>query len=138
MTWLTTWEEARRHKWRARVALFVSYWVLSMGCALFVLGSALDGVLVSVAFATVVALLTTLTLEPVLRQETVGPASGLSGKARVIGGVAGGLVFALGTRVVFGLGARVVGDATAGLIGVGFVIVGVTAVMAVMVWAADR
>ena len=131
MNWLTpwlppSWDEARRHKRGTRVALFVSYWVLSIGCALFVLGSALNDVLVSVAFATVVALLATLAVEPLLRQEPVGWATRMSGTARAIGGVAGLLVFVLSTRVV------------GGLIGLGIVIVGVTAVMAVMVWAADR
>jgi hypothetical protein len=98
-SWLTSWDDARRHKGRARVFVFVGAWVISVTVALALRGSALGDVLVSVAFATVVALLVTLTLEPVLRQETHGPSTTLSLKSRIIGGVAGGLVLALGTRV---------------------------------------
>jgi hypothetical protein len=129
-TWLSSWDEARRHKQRTRISLFVVLWVISIIAALVLLGSALGDVLVSAAFATVVALLSTLMFEPVLRQETGGRGRKPSGTSRVIGGLAAGLVFALGTRVV--------GDAASGLIGVGIVIVAVAAVMAAMVWVTDR
>jgi hypothetical protein len=131
MSWLTpSWDEARRHKRRTRVSLFVPLWVVSISAALVLLSSALGDILVSVAFATVVALVSTLIFEPVFRQETHGPTRRPSGKSRVIGGVAAGLIFAFGTRVV--------ADAMSGLVGVGIVIVGVAAVVAVMVWWADR
>jgi hypothetical protein len=51
MDWLTSWDEARRYKGRARIFVFVSAWVISITVALVLLGSGLGDVLVSVAFA---------------------------------------------------------------------------------------
>jgi hypothetical protein len=91
---------------------------------LVVTGYGLAEAFICAGFATGVALVGTLAVEPVLRQNVASESRAVDWRARVVGGVAAAIVLAVGVEL---------GQRTHGLAGLGIIIVGVVAVGAAMV-----